>query len=538
MKFADIFTRADEDFLHQILGNQTIKILTTLDETKTYNKYLRQIVIDLYGAEGLFLNKKTRDMFIDLLREEEARFLGKVLGIKDWETAPDIYELLKSQNIKRGSRQEEMFFRFFNIVPPPLEEIIVESTSVCNTGYPLFKHQRSAIWKIKELLYNEPNRVLLHMPTGSGKTRTAMNIITDHMRQFEPTVVIWLASTEELCQQAVEEFHKAWGYLGNRDVEVHRIWGNHSVDIDKIYDGFIVAGLPKMFRLIKSKKGLDVINTLADKISLIIMDEAHQAVAHTYKTILDILFYVGGEKKLLGLSATPGRTWNDVDADAKLANFFSKKKVKLEIDGYENPIDYLVKEGYLAKVNYRNLLHNNKAISEQDLKEIYETMDIPLGVLKALGEDEQRNLKIIIEAERLTSTHQRIIIFTPTVESSNLVASILSARGHLAYSVTSETPTSKRRQIIEDFKDNGVEPKILCNYGVLTTGFDAPRTSAAIIGRPTLSLVLFSQMVGRAIRGVKSGGNSEAEIVTIVDKDLPGFRTVAESFNNWEDVWE
>jgi hypothetical protein len=44
-------------------------------------------------------------------------------------------------------------------------------------------------------------------------------------------------------------------------------------------------------------------------------------------------------------------------------------------------------------------------------------------------------------------------------------------------------------------------------------------------------------MIGRAIRGLKAGGNETAEIVTVVDNDLPGFGSVAEAFSNWEDVW-
>jgi len=78
---------------------------------------------------------------------------------------------------------------------------------------------------------------------------------------------------------------------------------------------------------------------------------------------------------------------------------------------------------------------------------------------------------------------------------------------------------------------------VLCNFGVLTTGFDAPQTSAVVISRPTRSLVLYSQMVGRAIRGPRAGGNREAEITTVVDTALPGFGDVAEAFTNWEDVW-
>jgi hypothetical protein len=45
-------------------------------------------------------------------------------------------------------------------------------------------------------------------------------------------------------------------------------------------------------------------------------------------------------------------------------------------------------------------------------------------------------------------------------------------------------------------------------------------------------------MVGRATRGTNAGGNKEAEIVTVTDIDLPGFRNMSESFSNWEDIWE
>jgi DNA repair protein RadD len=72
---------------------------------------------------------------------------------------------------------------------------------------------------------------------------------------------------------------------------------------------------------------------------------------------------------------------------------------------------------------------------------------------------------------------------------------------------------------------------------VLTTGFDAPKTSGAIIARPTTSLVLYSQMVGRAARGPLAGGNEHAEVATVVDTGLPGFTSLVDAFHNWEDVW-
>lgn len=72
--------------------------------------------------------------------------------------------------------------------------------------YSLFEHQRRAAREATEYLEREPFQVLLHMPTGSGKTRTAMNVIADHLRAGEPRLVVWFAYSEELCEQAAEEF--------------------------------------------------------------------------------------------------------------------------------------------------------------------------------------------------------------------------------------------------------------------------------------------------------------------------------------------
>jgi superfamily II DNA or RNA helicase len=134
--------------------------------------------------------------------------------------------------------------------------------------------------------------------------------------------------------------------------------------------------------------------------------------------------------------------------------------------------------------------------------------------------------------------HDRILFFGTTVAHAEVMATVLQARGHRAAVITGETDGSERKRRIRTFKQSGGEPMLLCNYGVLTTGFDAPNTSAAMIARPTQSLVLYSQMVGRAIRGTKAGGNKTAEIVTVVDESLPGFDSVANAFKNWEDVWE
>jgi len=67
--------------------------------------------------------------------------------------------------------------------------------------------------------------------------------------------------------------------------------------------------------------------------------------------------------------------------------------------------------------------------------------------------------------------------------------------------VTGETPKREREEVLEDFKTGRI--KVVANVGTLTTGFDYPELDTVILGRPTKSLALYYQMVGRAIRPCK-----------------------------------
>ena len=93
------------------------------------------------------------------------------------------------------------------------------------------------------------------MPTGSGKTRTAVNYASEYLRAETNRVVVWLANSEELCEQAYEEFLRAWSFLGNREITSVRYWGSHDYDLSTLKDGFVVIGLAKAFSRLKSKLG-------------------------------------------------------------------------------------------------------------------------------------------------------------------------------------------------------------------------------------------------------------------------------------------
>ena len=121
--------------------------------------------------------------------------------------------------------------------------------------------------------------------------------------------------------------------------------------------------------------------------------------------------------------------------------------------------------------------------------------------MKRYGEDKQRNILIIQRIRELATRHPRIIVFAPSVASSRLIANALTALGVKSANIDGETPSNLRSAAIQQMRDRNDEPFVLCNYGVATTGVDIPAASCAVIARPTLSLVLYSQMVGRVIRG-------------------------------------
>jgi superfamily II DNA or RNA helicase len=270
------------------------------------------------------------------------------------------------------------------------------------------------------------------------------------------------------------------------------------------------------------------------------MDEAHLAVAPTYKWILDSFNAArGGDLALLGLSATPGRSAGQEETK-QLADLFFSNKVSLEIDGYKSPVDFLQEQGYLSKPTYEYI--NFDDIGSSDLhkineREIADTLEVPDWVLKALGTNEKRNLLILKKIIDNAKPGNKVIVFACSVEHANILSNLLCIKGFKAAAISSQTENERRRIILESFKEETGEINILTNYDILTTGFDAPKVNIAVIARPTKSVALYSQMIGRAIRGPKAGGNCASKIITVIDK-IPGYSSVAEGFEFWNDIWE
>ena len=534
MEFKEAITRLGDSGIPELLGEDVVKLIVTLDPTLANVSGYMQILDETHSPYELLRDPKSRAKIIMSQSRPVAVELGRLFGVED---SGDLFSKLVSLPFPKGSDRESELMKFFNveILRPPTTEPLAEFNDITPKRVG-FNYQRHAIAEVSRKFSNGENRVLLHMPTGSGKTRTAMDLICHLMVQNPGKIFIWLAYSDELCEQACSEFDEAWSTLGDREMRVYRYWGSSNPDLETVHEGLIVAGLAKMHnaRIRDPRLLVDI----ASRTELGVIDEAHQAIAATYEKVLQILLW-GRETKLLGLSATPGRTWNDPEKDLQLADYFNRCKVSLKIEGHENPIDALIDRGYLARPKFISLNVNSpKGLTEADLSEIADSLEISQKILEKLSRDEQRNLLIIRKLEELAQRHKRIIVFAATVKHSNLIAALLTARKHDAKSVTGATPTMERQARIKHFQKPSDQTVFLCNFGVLTTGFDAPLTSAAVIARPTKSLVLYSQMVGRALRGIHQGGNLAAEIVTVVDSNLPGFGNLGEAFMNWEDVWD
>ena len=398
-------------------------------------------------------------------------------------------------------------------------------------GYSLYPHQRQVLRDILRALSSPERRAVAHLPTGAGKTRVASHVACRLLNETDNdgTLVVWLASTEELCEQAADELSKAWMHLGLREVHVHRYWGNRSLNLRRLPSGFLVTGLAKLRSSAYSDHTL--LAHLASHATAVIFDEAHQAVAETYSFVTEQL--CSTHPPLLGLTATPGRTSKLTDADYRLARMFNQTKVSIDPRGHDSPVTYLIQNQYLADPRFVPISFDSDiAVTEPE-----PGLDYTRDDLDSLGRNDDRTSKIVELAKNAAARHPRTIVFCPSVESAIECNRLLQGEGVASQVVTARTHSEERRAIIGAFRDDSREHMVMFNYGVLTAGFDAPRTRCVIIARPTTSLVLYSQMAGRAMRGPRAGGNRTAEIMTVADTDLPGFGSVIDAFTNWEDLW-
>ncbi len=435
---------------------------------------------------------------------------------------------------------------------PPQLDVTDDFEQILKPNYHLHDYQKNLKDKAVQILLNPnyTNRMLIHMPTGAGKTKTAMELASDYLRcksvlgGFDNSgYVLWLAHSKELNDQAVETFSNTWRLRGDYNIDVFRIYGDYEYP-EEILDSeraFVFIGFQKFNAMINSKNSrqIKIKNRILEKVKLVIVDEAHKSLASTYGASINLLTQTSGGTQLVGLTATPGRSSDQEDANNNhLAYFFNSTKIGL-VDDFGipilDPIRFLQERGVLAKIDREPLITNIQLeLSEKEIKDLKVFGDEKLKrILGDLSRNPARNKLIIDRIDLAVKNGESVLVFACNVEHCIILQTLLKAVGIDSGAILSTTSKTDREDSIRKFKNN--ELKVLINYGVLTTGFDAPNLNTLIIARPTTSIVLYSQMVGRALRGLMNGGHAQNKLIDLIDNFNLG--NESEMFSFYDEIW-
>ncbi|MDD3185028.1 MAG: DEAD/DEAH box helicase [Anaerostipes sp.] len=406
-------------------------------------------------------------------------------------------------------------------------------------------------------------RMLIHMPTGTGKTKTSMHIITNYMEFSldKKGLVIWVAHTKELLEQAYSTFLEVWGHLGEGYVKAYRLWGNRTIDdTDKELNGIAFCGLQKLMSIYDSNPLL--FERLKIDCRLIVFDEAHKASAEkTRKVIENLMLMPSGyqNRALIGLSATPGRTTEQSYDNNLLTNMFGNKLIHIDADilnqinmgklkalnsiAEENVIKYFQERRILSKINSERLKYKqNFSASElttlnSALNDLgYNEEEYTVKQLEVLAKNKERNTEIIKKLRLLHQEKIPTIVFACSVNHAKMLSAMLTLEEIPNSMVDGNMDPMDRKRAIDAFKDRESNVDIIINYEVLTTGFDSKNIRCVFITRPTKSVVLYSQMLGRGLRGPLMGGNESCLLVD-VDDNLKAFDNET-AFSHFNDYWK
>ncbi|MFC4914090.1 DEAD/DEAH box helicase [Actinomadura gamaensis] len=372
------------------------------------------------------------------------------------------------------------------------------------------------------------NRGVLTLPTGAGKTRTAVECLVEWRLAGETRrIILWIAQSDELCEQAVQAFKEVWTDLGHRKEQIRqnlviaRFWGpGRSTPVDP---DIVVASIQKLHAVVQ-REGSDEQEELAalcERLGAVVVDEAHRVSAQSYDDVLRFMRIDLGRREssipIIGLTATPFRS-NDEETRGLADRFHGNLIAPRSLGALDDTVMALRRMEVLSEPEHEVIDYGGREFDLEHDPRFVEPSDsfgdLHPEFLLELGQDEHRNralLDRLLELPPDTPT----LFFGCTVQHAEAMAVLLRRAGRSAEAVTSGTRSAIRRALIEQFRERRLS--VLCNFGVLTTGFDAPKVEALVVGRPTTSRVLYEQMIGRGMRGPKFGGTPTCTVIDVHD---------------------
>ena len=342
--------------------------------------------------------------------------------------------------------------------------------------------------------FKKHRSVMMQMPTGTGKTVVLASLVQQYMDKGlelrdQHCQVLIVAHRIELTEQMGE-------HLKRYGIEYGVIAGGRKT---KEAEPVIVASIQTL-----SSKLSSLSSILSP--SLIIIDEAHHAVAKTYRQLWD----VWPEARFLGLTATPYRLSGEgfTDLFDVLVDSWSMKRFIAE--GWLSAFDYY---SIRPDSDDQKLIDNLKkrgADGDFQMKELHDTLDVTPCIERLFESFEQ------------FAFDMKGIVYAIDIAHAEHIAEYYREQGVNALALSSKTDMKERKEAVEAFRASSVivhhqllkdKPiQVLVSVDLFSEGFDCPDVEFIQIARPTLSLAKYLQMIGRGLRP-----NKGKECCTIID---------------------
>ena len=313
------------------------------------------------------------------------------------------------------------------------------------------------------------NSVMVQMPTGTGKTVVMAAVVKWFLDHYEGDVWI-VAHRKELVEQAertVSRFLIAFGFgkLAER-VKVYSVqWLNRHIRELSV----------------ENVKGMQGEKATA-KVGLIVVDEAHHAIADSYQNI----FELNPTAMKIGMTATPCRMKKQ--SFGKLfGSLLTSPPTRTFIDqGYLAPYDYVVVGKYSTDQRIVDSLKTRGSDGDYAVKEMDEKLNVP------------DSIKRLYQSVMEYAKGRKGIVFAIDILHAQVIARYYEEMGLRVVALDSTTPAKRREEMVEAFRKGKLD--CLVNVNLFDEGFDCPDVEYIQMARPTLSLAKYMQMVGRGLR--------------------------------------
>ena len=388
-----------------------------------------------------------------------------------------------------------------------------------NTRTP-YEHQKKAMACLDKVNSSPAYSTLVVLPTGGGKTYTASMWLLKNALDKKKKI-LWIAHRQMLLDQAAESFQKfAYAevipHISSFRFRVISGASSHDRTSDiQPSDNVLIVSKDSIGR------NLDRLDKwLAGEQELyLVVDEAHHSTAKTYRKVIDYVRNKVPHVKLIGLTATPFRTAEN--EQGLLA------KIYLDDIAFQIGLKELINRQILSKPIFEAYYTDEEYGGSLGLDawESIQHLDVlPDDIAEQIAVSAARN-KLIVDTylAKQKQYGQTIVFAVNVVHAIQLSALFNKAKiktdfivSDVKDSITGVTISrAENERKLEAYQEGCLQ--VLINVNILTEGVDLPQTKTVFLARPTVSSILMTQMVGRALRGTAAGGTSEAYIVSFVD---------------------